>query len=60
MNQSSITLTVLFDALNDIRTGISDNKVIEVLLPIHYNPKAERIDCTLLSRKRHYLTHENL
>lgn len=32
MNQSSITLTVLFDALNDIRTGISDNKVIEVLL----------------------------
>lgn len=40
MNQSSITLTVLFDALNDIRTGISDNKVIEVLLPHTLQPQS--------------------
>ena len=40
MNQSSITLTVLFDALNDIRTGISDNKVVEVLLPHALQPQS--------------------
>ena len=60
MNRFSITLTILFDSLNNIHTGISDNKVIELLIPIHYNSKAERINCALLSRKRHYLTHENL
>ncbi len=60
MNRFSIMLTILFDSLNNIHTGISDNKVTELLLPIHYNPKAECINCTLLSRKRHYLTHENL
>lgn len=48
MNQSSITLTVLFDALNDIRTGISDNKVIEVLLPHTLQPqsRAHRLHST--------------
>lgn len=48
MNRSVVTLTVLFDALNIICTVISDDKAIKALLPIYYNPRAERIERTLL------------
>lgn len=40
MNRSSVTLTVLFDALNNIHTVISDDKVIEVLLPHTLQPES--------------------
>ena len=54
MNRSSVTLTVLSDALNNICTVISGDKAIKALLPIHYNPRAERIERTLLLKNTFY------